>query len=178
MRLFIAINLNDETRSNLLALRDELSSRAERGSFSLPENMHLTLAFLGECSPKQASLAKTAIGALSFEPFQMLIERFGNFGRGGREGAIWWAGVRESEPLRSIQRELTDRLTEAGFTLDRRKFSPHITLGRQVVTDTAPRRIEPFGETVSKIDLMKSERIDGKLTYTQIYSKNANDLSS
>ncbi len=57
--------------------------------------------------------------------------------------------------------------------MDGRKYSPHITLGREVVTDAAPWQIEPFGETVTGIDLMKSERIGGKLTYTAIYSKGA-----
>jgi len=178
MRLFIAINFNDKTRNSLLALRDELSSRAECGSFSLPENLHMTLAFLGECSPKQASAAETAMDKVSFEPFEIQIERVGRFGRGGGTGeAIWWAGARESAPLRSIQCELSEMLTGAGFTLDRRRFSPHITLGRRVVTDAAPWRIVAFGETVQKIDLMKSERIVGKLTYTPVFSKTAHGFS-
>ena len=59
--------------------------------------------------------------------------------------------------------------------MDGRKYSPHITLGREVVTDTRPWRIEPFGETISTIDLMKSERINGKLTYTAIYTRKSED---
>jgi hypothetical protein len=46
-------------------------------------------------------------------------------------------------------------------------------MGREVVMDTAPWQIEPFGETVSRIDLMKSERVNGKLTYTASYTKEA-----
>ena len=57
--------------------------------------------------------------------------------------------------------------------MDGRKYNPHITLGREVVTDVSPWRIEPFGETVTSVELMKSERIDGKLTYTAIFSKGA-----
>ena len=53
MLMFIAINFNNDTRSQLLALRDELSGKSESGRFSLPENLHLTLAFLGECDGKQ-----------------------------------------------------------------------------------------------------------------------------
>ena len=76
-----------------------------------------------------------------------------------------------NEPMARLHRELNDSLAGAGFVLDSRKFSPHITLGRRVVSGAAPRRIEPFGETVSHIDLMKSERIGGKLTYTAIFRK-------
>ncbi len=59
----------------------------------------------------------------------------------------------------------------AGFTLDKRKYSPHVTLGREVVADWSPRRVEAFGETVSSIELMKSERVQGKLTYMAIYTR-------
>ena len=169
MRLFVAFNFNDRTRGGLLALRDELRSGAGRGSFTLPENLHLTLVFLGECDMRQASSAKAAMDAVRFEPFDLTIGRVGRFG--GRDGgAIWWAGVCVDEPLSELHRALTDNLAGAGFTLDKRKFSPHITLGRKVVTDAAPRRVEPFGEEVRKIDLMKSERIEGRLTYTPIHT--------
>jgi len=86
-------------------------------------------------------------------------------------GDIWWAGLREDKPLMDLQRGLSDNLRAAGFALESRKYSPHITLGREVVTDAKPWRIEPFGETVGAIDLMKSERIRGKLTYTAIHSR-------
>ena len=69
----------------------------------------------------------------------------------------------------NLQREITHKLALCGFEMDGRKYSPHITLGREVVTDIKPWTIEPFGETVGTIDLMKSERVDGKLTYTSIF---------
>ena len=170
MRLFIAINLNDTTRNSLITLRDELRSSAELGSFTLPENLHITLAFLGECNAKQTAAAKIAMDSVSFKPIEIRIERIGRFG-GGQGEALWWAGARVNEALSDLHRDLTDKLIAVGFSLDTRKFSPHITLGRRVVTDAVPRWIEPFGETVSKIDLMKSERIDGRLTYSAIYQK-------
>jgi len=170
MRLFIAVNFNRETKNSLLALRDELRSAAECGSFTLPDNLHITLAFLGDCNAKQTFAVKTVMDSVSFKPFDIRIERIGRFN--GSEGeALWWAGVRVGETLADLHRELTDGLIAAGFKLDSRKFSPHITLGRRVVTDAVPRRITPFGETVHKIDLMKSERINGKLTYTAIHNR-------
>ena len=159
MRLFIAINLTAETTAKLLVLTNELRFLSRHGRFSLPENLHLTLVFLGECDESQTVDAKTALAAVSFEPFALEIERIGRFKRD--RGDIWWAGVRENKALLDVQRKLTDRLLVAGFALDKRGYSPHITLGREVLTETAPRRIEPFGETVRKIELMKSERFNG-----------------
>ena len=167
MRLFVAINFNAETRAKLLALRDELHSRSIRGNFSAPENLHLTLAFLGECDGAQTAAAKAAMDAIGFTQFHINIERVGRFKRGVSD--IWWAGAQACKPLIDLQSSLTDKLINAGFSLDKRKYSPHITLGREVVTNAVPWQIEQFGETVYKIDLMKSERVGGKLTYTAIY---------
>ena len=167
MRLFIAINFNKVTRARLLALRNELQSQSKRGRFSALENLHLTLVFLGECDAKQADAAKTAMDAAVFAPFYVSIERVGRFRRDG--GDIWWAGIRADKSLLDLQSSLTEMLAESGFSTEKRKYSPHITLGREVVTDAEPWQIEAFGETVQRIELMKSERINEKLTYTKIF---------
>ena len=164
MRLFIAVNFSEGTRGRLIELRDKLRSVSERGNFSLPENLHLTLAFLGECNATQLSSAKEAMDSIKMEPFNFYIDRVGSFRNG-----IWWAGGEAEPELLRIQRGLTDRLRKAGFVLENRRFSPHITLGREVITNFQPCKTERFGERINKIELMKSERIKGRLTYTPIY---------
>ena len=170
MRLFIAVNFSAGTRARLTALRDELRSRSERGSFSAPENLHLTLAFLGECDARQTAAAKQILNATHFEPFDLKIGGVGRFKQ--QKADILYTMVEKTPQLFNLQRSLYDNLNVRGFSLDSRKFKPHITLGREVVTGAAPWRIEPFGETINSIDLMKSERVGGKLVYTAIYSKN------
>jgi len=167
MRLFVAINFSNDIRAKLSALCDELRATSVRGSFSAPENLHLTLAFLGECDSEQADYAIAALDLVDLEPFEIVFDRVGRFRRSGEE--LWWVGPRESKPLLSLQSDLCVKLAAVGFTLERRKFSPHITLGRRVVTNVKPYTIKPFGETVRAIDLMKSERINGKLTYTRVH---------
>ena len=193
MRLFIAINFTADTKNGLIALGEEIRAQAECGRFSLPENLHLTLAFLGGCDTKQFAAAKAAMDLTPFEPFDIVINRIGCFKRRQRDNryqrgdhylqdnkyqreisdvsAIWWAGVQQNKDLQDLQGRLTDRLVAAGFSLDKRKYDPHITLGREVVSDITPRPIEPFGEKVSGIDLMRSEHINGKLTYTPVYRR-------
>ncbi|NLJ71223.1 MAG: RNA 2',3'-cyclic phosphodiesterase [Clostridiaceae bacterium] len=171
MRLFIAINFNTETRSRLVILRDELRSNSAKGRFSAPENLHLTLVFLGECDEKQAADAKAAMDSVEFKPFTINIGCTGRFRRRGSE--IWWAGVSESKLLTKLYDQLIKKLTEFGFQIEKRKFSPHITLGREIITKASPNTFEEFGQLIDKIELMKSERIDGKLTYTAIHETNA-----
>jgi len=169
MRLFIAINFNDEIREKLFILQNEIRSQSSKGNFSAVENMHLTLAFLDECDQKQAAAAKEAMNAVSFVPFDISIESVGRFKRSG--GDIWWAGMKASKILTELHSNLNDKLVDAGFDIDRRSFSPHITLGREVITNKSPWQTEPFSQTVSSIELMKSERINGRLTYTAIHKK-------
>lgn len=167
MRLFIAINFTTETRERLIALREELRSRSQRGKFTLDENLHLTLAFIGEVNPKQTKKIKTIMDTVTFDPFQTTVEQLGTFSC----GTLWWAGLRADKPLMNLQREVEHKLALCGFEMDGRDYHPHITLGREVITDSKPWRFEPFGETVKIIDLMKSERVGGNLTYTSVYSR-------
>ena len=166
MRLFVAINFNDNTRARILSLRDDIRSRSTRGNFSASENLHLTLVFIGECSPSETEKAKAILDTVEFDPFEVTIDRLGTFSR----GSLWWAGLRADKPLMNLQYEIAYKLALCGFEIDGREYSPHITLGREIVTDAIPWRIEAFGETVTSVELMKSERINGKLTYTAIHS--------
>jgi len=166
LRLFIAINFNNETRDRLIALQNTLRTRSKRGNFTLPENLHITLSFLGDSDMGQAAAAKAVIDSLHFNPFAISIENLGCFKRD--RGDLWLAGVDGNKSLLDLQRRLTDSLADVGFEPEKRKYSPHITLARQVITDAVPWPIEPFGEAVSKIHLMKSERINGKSVYTSI----------
>ena len=170
MRLFIAINFDYETHSQLLELRDAVRSDSQRGSFVLDDNLHLTLVFLGECDMKQAEAVKKVMSEVTFDPIGLFIDKLGRFRRDGSD--IWWAGISTSTTLLELQRCLSDKLKQAGFLIDNRKYTPHITLGRKVYTNMAPKQLDPFGQLILGIDLMKSERIDGILTYTSVFYKN------
>ena len=168
MRLFIAINFTDATRSKLHDLQNELHFMSIRGRYTNPDNMHLTLAFLGECDMEQYSAAITAMAACNFKPFDIWFYNVGRFRRDG--GDIWWVGLHDSNQLTSLHLDLTYHLASVGFELERRRFSPHVTIGREVYTHEKPWQVEAFKEPVSSIDLMKSERINGKMVYTIIAS--------
>lgn len=173
MRLFIAINFNEETRSALVALSKALGTQATKGRFTAPQNLHLTLAFLGECNEKELEAAKAAMDGVSFKSFDLRIGQLGRFKRRG--GDIWWAGVSENDQLAKVHRDLTDKLRQAGFQLENRPFNPHITLAREVITRTMPHSLEAFGQSIRTMELMKSERIAGRLTYTAIHQISALD---
>lgn len=177
MRLFIAVLLPNEARSKLMETIRQLKAHTQDGRFTQEENLHLTLAFLGELPANRISAIKKAMEDVKHLPFSLSFQQLGRFKREG--GDIYWLGVprQSQQPLQLIYSQLSAGLTREGFKLESRSFEPHLTLGRQIVVNPEFDRNQ-FSQSlpaltvpVSKISLMKSERLNGRLTYTEIYAK-------
>jgi 2'-5' RNA ligase len=164
MRLFIAIQFSEEVRRMLLSQIDMLRTQATAGNFTRPENLHLTLAFIGES--ERAGELRRAIDRCACPPFELAISG------GGRFGSLYWVGVEKNPALSALAERLRAELRAEGFALEERAFKPHITIARQLEADRPVSVCAPrTAMTVSRISLMKSERINGKLVYTEIYGK-------
>lgn len=169
MRLFIAVLFDDDTVDRLVELRDALHDKAVHGSFVSRDNLHLTLEFLGECDSAERNKAIEAMRSIDFSPFDITMNRIGCFTR--PDGDTWWVGAEESGALMGLQRNLHRELEGRGLRLERRRYKPHITLGRRVIGSMAAGAIEAIGCTVSGFDLMLSERIDGHMVYTSLFHR-------
>jgi 2'-5' RNA ligase len=169
------VNFDNTVKKQLLEIQERLRFLCTRGNFTRPENLHLTLAFLGETPEEKLSSLLQIINdtcPLSETlPIELAFTHTGCFTHSHKE--LWWVGAGESGPglrrLRAIHGELLKRLLEEGFSVDRRPFNPHITLGREV------RHLQPIDlkcneirVKVDRISLMKSEHIRGVLTYTEL----------
>ncbi len=134
MRAFIAIELPDAVTEMLRAVRDELSKKAgkEDGvSWAKPENIHLTLKFLGEIEPSRVEdiygeLKKAAEG---IEPFHLSAGGVGGF-PGLKSPRVIWVGIKESMELKQLHGNIEERLCRLGFEKEGRPFQPHLTLCR------------------------------------------------
>ena len=175
MRLFIAINFPAEFKTEIVKARNDLKKAALRGSFTLDENLHLTLVFLGECDFKQTEAIKGVMKDAIFSKFTLTLDKSGYFNRDG--GNIWWVSLKDSAPLSNLQMRLSEKLRQRGFLLENRKYTPHITIGRQVKMPAGFVHPEVRNDTfdVTTIELMKSEQINGKLTYTPVFSLEASE---
>ncbi len=164
MRLFIAMNFDKPTKDRLLAIQQKLKA-CGTGNFTRPENLHLTLVFLGEVQRYQAVV--DSINRHFSEPIPLSFRGTGTF-----RGDLYWVGITPNPALNALHQNLCQDLRAAGYRIEQRRFSPHITLGREVVVTRQPDlSFEPFSMTARRISLMKSERIQGILTYTEIYGK-------
>ena len=164
MRLFVAINFSKDVKKALLAAIDELKGQAVSGNFTSPDNLHLTLAFIGES--ERASAICGAIGRCAVPPFDLAVSGGGHFGN------LYWAGIENNPKLKALAKSLQNDLCENGFDIENRAFKPHITLARQLEANKPVSiNVKRTAMTVSRISLMKSERINGRLTYTEVYGR-------
>jgi len=184
MRLFIAVNFDNTVKEQLLEIQAQLRSQSTRGNFTRPENLHLTLAFLGETSEEKVPSILKIIDDIHVlyrvlpeakpetSSLEVSFTHTGCFTHSHKE--LWWIGADETcqglSRLRAIHGELIKRLPDAGFSVDKRPFNPHITLGREVkhlrqITLTC----NEIKVKVDRLSLMKSEHIGGKLTYTELF---------
>ena len=125
-RLFVAIDLPDETKDRILSLRqDDLPP----GRWPRRDALHLTLHFIGEAPEAVAQAYVRALELVDVPAFDLLIQGVGQFPIEDRPRAIW-AGVQNTAALRELHEAAGGALESEGFQRERRRFHPHITLMR------------------------------------------------
>ena len=160
MRLFIAIRLSDAMKDALTAAQDEMYAHGVRGNFTTRENMHLTLAFIGEYPDKEQVM--DALLSVSFSSFSICLKGMGCF----RD--LWWAGMEESAPLTAVVRRIRRALAENEIPFDKKRFSPHITLIRKATGTMPGIQIDTVSMPVESISLMRSDRGKRGMIYTAV----------
>jgi len=135
MRVFIAIDIDEQIRKALSRLQNEMRSKVDikkgDAKWVNPDVMHLTLKFIGEIKDVQAvdvcNITKDVAGRHT--NFELDVETVGYFG--GRSARVLWVGTgQNSENLLQLQNDLEQELASAGWPGETRKFSGHLTLCR------------------------------------------------
>ena len=136
LRLFVAVDLPIALRTRLSYLAGGLQG----ARWAPPENLHVTLRFIGEVTRDQAEEADMALDSLRAPAFMLTLAGIGTFSRGGAKGSratSLWAGVERSAGLEQLQARVDSKLQRAGFAPERRRFTPHVTLARTDKVDEA-----------------------------------------
>ena len=143
MRLFIAIRLSDDMQKALVSCMHDLKKQGVEGNYVPAQNLHMTLAFIGEYD--DPGKVKEVIGKVPLPGFRLALDGQGNFGN------ILWAGVKGNQKLKAYVREVREALI--------RKISAK-----------KPYQIHlPKAEmTVKRASLMKSETKNGKVVYREL----------
>lgn len=129
---FYALELPVEVKEKLEKAKSELQEALPFKTWVHPQDLHITLAFLGNAGAPQIDAANNLIdSALSRQSeFKLEIDHLGTFGRKDSP-RIFWAGLEESESLTVVREDVFSACLSAGFKLETRPFSPHITLARK-----------------------------------------------
>ena len=163
MRLFIAIPLDGEVRRAALRLQREMQGRGVKGNFTRPENLHLTLAFIGEYPDPDAVL--DAMADAPFDPVRLRLSGIGAF------GDLWWLGFEPNAALDGYASALRRALSHAGIPFDRKRFRPHVTLVRRAVLPSAGMpalSVPPAAMTAESAVLFRSDRGKDGMVYTKV----------
>ena len=166
MRLFIAIGLSDAMKDALESAQGEMYDGGVRGNFTTRENMHLTLAFIGEYPNKDQVME--ALSGVSFTSFTLSLQGIGRF----RD--LWWAGLEETAPMAAVVRRIRRALAESEIPFDRKRFSPHITLIRKADGQMPGIQLKKAAMQVDRILLMRSDRGKRGMIYTAVGELEAN----
>ncbi|MBR0090374.1 MAG: RNA 2',3'-cyclic phosphodiesterase [Lachnospiraceae bacterium] len=163
MRLFIALQPDDSLKEALSAVTDGMRAQGIRANYVPEENLHITLAFIGEVSAGMVPAIEEAILNVPFEPLTLSLEGIGNFGN------LLYAGLKESKPLMQYVSALRRSLDENNISYDRKKFKAHITLARRVEgKHSFSVRMPEQTLTIPGVSLMRSDRVRGGMRYTEI----------
>jgi 2'-5' RNA ligase len=132
MRCFLAIELPDPVKRRLAVLQQQLQELDRLVRWTRPEQIHLTLNFLGEVAeqqvPRLCDASKTIAAGVA--PFDIEIAGIGCFPSGGPPRVIW-AGVTGPPPaLSTCQRRCEQAFAELGIPPEDRPYRPHLTLAR------------------------------------------------
>jgi 2'-5' RNA ligase len=182
LRTFIAIELGPAMLGQLGDLQARMREDVPPGlvRWVRPQGIHLTLKFLGDVPAPQVEAIADALGVAcaSYAPFTAHVGGLGCFPNPRRPRVIWVGVDEESGALANLQRDVERAMAQLGHPAERRKFSPHLTLGR--VKRGSAADVQALGEyvvrasvTVGKLEatavhLMRSELLPAGAVYSEL----------
>jgi 2'-5' RNA ligase len=124
MRLFLGLPIPPELAQSLA--RGAQTIELPKGRRTPPENLHLTLVFLGEVAEPKLPPIEHELSKLNFAPLQIKLTGLGTFPRAG----VLFAEAEPTRPLLQLQATVAAAMARCGFPLEDRPYHPHITLAR------------------------------------------------
>ncbi|WP_089724615.1 RNA 2',3'-cyclic phosphodiesterase [Candidatus Thiosymbion oneisti] len=125
-RLFFALWPGEPQRRLLAGVQRDLPDH--RGRKTHPQDLHLTLVFLGDLDAQGRACAEEIAGQVRGAPFVLNLDRCDCF---PRAGVLWCGTSARPQPLLDLVQALNDGLRGCGFCPERRAFEPHVTLARK-----------------------------------------------
>jgi len=132
VRAFIAAQIGDKLREALSGVIDELKKSDPYVKWVKPENLHVTLKFLGEVGPDKIDAIKSEMQktAAQDKKFSLLVSGIGVIPNPRYPRVVYSNLVDDRQKLRNLSKRLDETMTRLGFEPEERDFLPHLTIGR------------------------------------------------
>lgn len=151
-RLFFALWPDDELRGELHHLARKVA-RVGGGKPMAPENLHITLAFLGSISADARLCVENLASSLQVAPFSLTLDQVGYW---PRPRVIWFGASETPMPLRQLAQGLNAGLANCGLTPEARPFAAHLTVMRKASRGPDQGDIAPLVWPVDSFVLVQS----------------------
>jgi 2'-5' RNA ligase len=150
LRTFVAVESSPSVCDRACDAINKLSATSASVRWVGREQMHWTLAFLGDVRLDDVSDVCRAVqrGAEQVDEFKLLVQGIGAFPNTERPRTIWLGAGQNSDQMVSLHDAIEAELEKLGFRGERRKYTPHLTLGR--VRHSEPRDIAELGELIQQ----------------------------
>ena len=126
MRLFIGIGLPPTLAESLARAASNLLFIRERIRWTPPENLHLTLSFLGQVAPDRLTAIEQALSGIRSPPLRLELDGVSAFPRAG----ILYAPIKPTPALLTLAEQVFLSTETCGYPREQRPYTPHITLAR------------------------------------------------
>ena len=136
MRLFIGVDFPQQVVDALCSLQNKIRDLVRGGRFPTPDNLHLTLQFLGETPESRVTEIHQALSAVASRhaPFQLAVDnRIGYFGSMNPVRVAWVGMKGDIAALSAMQADVASAMHELGFASEERAYKPHVTLARDAL---------------------------------------------
>lgn len=169
MRLFFAVPLPPDILREVVRARVALEQYGARGRFVSRENYHITLHFLGESDALADATDALCDAVRDIRPFLLRLQGYGSFKTDNSHTSFLQVSC-EGDELNRLYESLESALWERGFSKNRGRLTPHITLGRKIEGDEGfvlPPQKAAF--TANTVVLYESRSERGQMVYTPIH---------
>jgi 2'-5' RNA ligase len=130
VRLFVALDLPEAVRRALAELIANLKPKSRGARWVQPENLHITLKFIGHVGNEKLSPIQSALSSIhAAQPIELYFRGVGFFPNERRPRAFW-CGVAGSPNLAELAADINRALVSLGIEAETRPFTPHLTLAR------------------------------------------------
>ena len=139
MRLFVALDIDDNLRSRIARFLDGVRGFAPDARWARPESLHVTLKFIGEKSEEEVEKIKRLLETIKAYTFEMSFRGYGFF-PGARAPRVFWIGIEAGSQLSSLAATVDENMASLDIPKEEHAFNTHLTLARGGGGSGSPRK--------------------------------------